>query len=338
MLLKPNGAHLSLDPGWVDWHLPFHSSTFSWRNVALLLLFSLSLEQTSASPSYRVKKKPGECPQERITCSSKAPDLCKTDFNCDEHLKCCSFACGKKCMDPYEEPCLLPLDQGQCKNTVKHWYFNIKQRICKPFFYGGCLGNANNFPKKEDCMKACSSVVKDGQCPLFPFKNRMECSASCKSDYDCPLNEKCCESMCGFDCAMAWTDVCTLPKVPGPCNAFFVRWWYDEQKETCSSFIYGGCQGNNNNFQSESVCQAICPRRIRMGIANVCKYPINTGPCAEWTQRWFYNWKTSECESFNFGGCYGNSNNFEKKTECEETCKKPDFLIRSLPSPEPGLL
>lgn len=50
-----------------------------------------------------------------------------------------------------------------------------------------------------------------------------------------------------------------------------------------------------------------------------------------------YNWKTSECESFNFGGCYGNSNNFEKKTECEETCKKPDFLI-SLPSPEPGLL
>ncbi|XP_068842932.1 WAP four-disulfide core domain protein 8 [Capricornis sumatraensis] len=183
-------------------HLPFHSS---WRNVALLLLLSLSLEQTSASPSYRVKKKPGECPQERITCSSKAPDLCKTDSNCDEHLKCCSFACGKKCMDPYEEPCLLPLDQGQCKNTVKQWYFNIKQHICKPFFYGGCLGNANNFSKKEDCMKACSSVVKDGQCPLFPFKNRMECSASCKSDYDCPLNEKCCESMCGFDCAMAWT-------------------------------------------------------------------------------------------------------------------------------------
>ncbi|XP_025120492.2 WAP four-disulfide core domain protein 8 [Bubalus bubalis] len=186
-------------------HLPLHSSTFSWRNVALLLLLSLSLEQTSASPSYRVKMKPGKCPQERITCSSKAPDLCKTDFNCDEYLKCCSFACGKKCMDPYEEPCLLPLDQGHCKNTVMQWYFNTKERVCKPFLYGGCLGNANNFSKKEDCMRACSSAVKDGQCPLFPFKNRMECSASCKSDYDCPLNEKCCESMCGFDCAMAWT-------------------------------------------------------------------------------------------------------------------------------------
>ncbi|XP_024857042.1 WAP four-disulfide core domain protein 8 isoform X1 [Bos taurus] len=190
---------------WAKRHLPLHSSTFSWRNVALLLLLSLSLEQTSASPSYRVKMKPGKCPQERITCSSKAPDLCKTDFNCDEHLKCCPFACGKKCMDPYEEPCLLPLDQGHCKNTVQQWYFNTKERVCKPFLYGGCLGNANNFSKKEDCMQACLSAVKDGQCPLFPFKNRMECSASCKSDYDCPLNEKCCESMCGFDCAMAWT-------------------------------------------------------------------------------------------------------------------------------------
>ncbi|KAF4023690.1 hypothetical protein G4228_015657 [Cervus hanglu yarkandensis] len=251
------------DDGQVSGHLPLHSSTFSWRNVALLLLLFLSLEQTSASPSNRAKKKPGACLQERITCNSKAPDLCKTDFNCDEHLKCCSFACGKKCMDPSEEPCLLPLDTGHCKKTVKQWYFNTEQRVCKPFFYGGCLGNANSFSKKEDCMKACSSVVKDGQCPLFPFKNRMECSASCKSDYDCPLNEKCCESMCGFACAMAWTDVCTLPKVPGPCNAFFVRWWYDQQKEICSSFIYGGCQGNNNNFQSEGVCRAICPRRSK---------------------------------------------------------------------------
>ncbi|XP_028354080.1 WAP four-disulfide core domain protein 8 isoform X2 [Physeter macrocephalus] len=190
---------------WAKRHLPLQSSTFSRRNVALLLLLSLSSEQTSASPGRRVKQKPGVCPQERLTCSTKAPDLCKTDFNCNEHLKCCSFACGRKCMDPYEEPCMLPLDRGKCRNTVKHWYFHTKRRVCKAFNYGGCLGNANNFSNREDCMTACSSTVKDGQCPLFPFKNRMECSASCKSDFDCPPNEKCCESMCGFDCAMAWT-------------------------------------------------------------------------------------------------------------------------------------
>lgn len=47
-------------------------------------------------------------------------------------------------------------------------------------------------------------LVKEGHCPLFPFKDRMECSAQCKSDIDCPQSDKCCESMCGFVCAMAW--------------------------------------------------------------------------------------------------------------------------------------
>jgi len=59
--------------------------------------------------------KPGKCPQERITCSSKAPDLCKTDFNCDEHLKCCPFACGKKCMDPYEGRAIQAESKGVCE-------------------------------------------------------------------------------------------------------------------------------------------------------------------------------------------------------------------------------
>ncbi|XP_020933490.1 WAP four-disulfide core domain protein 8 isoform X1 [Sus scrofa] len=208
----PAGACLSLDSGRVGCpvisarrHPPPRSSTCSWRNGALLLLLFLSLEQTSASLYRRVKEKPGKCPQERLTCDARVPDLCQTDYNCKKHMKCCAFACGKKCMDPYAEPCMLPVNRGKCKNKTTHWYFHSKHRICKTFIYQGCLGNANNFSKKEDCMKACSSTVKAGQCPLFPFKDRMRCSTSCRGDFDCPLKEKCCESMCGFDCAMAWT-------------------------------------------------------------------------------------------------------------------------------------
>uniref|UniRef100_A0A8C6FGU6 Eppin n=1 Tax=Moschus moschiferus TaxID=68415 RepID=A0A8C6FGU6_MOSMO len=119
------------------------------------------------------------------------------------------------------------------------------------------------------------SFCPPGQCP----RNRVRCEIQerdlCMNSRDCPKKMKCCLFNCGKKCLDINKDVCTLPKVPGPCNAFFVRWWYDQEKETCSSFIYGGCQGNNNNFQSE---------------------------------------------------------------ECEETCKKPDFLIRSQPSLGPGLL
>lgn len=57
-------------------------------------------------------------------------------------------------------------------------------------------------------------LVKTGQCPLFPSKDRMQCSTSCKSDNDCNEEEKCCESMCGFVCADAWIgkDWVCLPK------------------------------------------------------------------------------------------------------------------------------
>ncbi|KAL2763637.1 WAP four-disulfide core domain protein 8 precursor, partial [Daubentonia madagascariensis] len=186
-------------------HLPVHISTLSWRNVAFLLLLFLSLEQTSALLANKIKQKPGVCPTERLICHVKILDHCKTDFDCRGYLKCCSFGCRKKCLDPYQEPCTLPLNQGNCKLKIQRWYFDFEQNSCKSFTYKGCHGNANNFFSRDDCKKACMLVVKEGQCPLFPLTARMECPASCKSDIDCPRWNKCCESRCGFVCAVAWT-------------------------------------------------------------------------------------------------------------------------------------
>lgn len=51
---------------------------------------------------FFLAEKPGKCPKERLFCNTTKQALCKTDFNCPEYLKCCQFACEKKCMDPYE--------------------------------------------------------------------------------------------------------------------------------------------------------------------------------------------------------------------------------------------
>ncbi|XP_008696450.2 WAP four-disulfide core domain protein 8-like [Ursus maritimus] len=99
-------------------HFCLHSSTFSWRNVALLLLLSLSLEESISSPIKGVK-------------------WCEMGWGLRE-------------------------------------------------------------------LTSTLVLVKKGQCPLFPFKDHMECPTSCKSDFDCPETDKC-ESMCGFVCAKAWT-------------------------------------------------------------------------------------------------------------------------------------
>ncbi|EDO26072.1 predicted protein [Nematostella vectensis] len=57
------------------------------------------------------------------------------------------------------------------------------------------------------------------------------------------------------------TQVCSLPKLTGPCMARFIRWHYDMRSSECKMFTYGGCQGNANNFESKAACLKKCSGR-----------------------------------------------------------------------------
>ncbi|XP_053278584.1 amyloid-like protein 2 isoform X1 [Pleuronectes platessa] len=54
--------------------------------------------------------------------------------------------------------------------------------------------------------------------------------------------------------------VCTLEGETGPCRASMPRWHFDMSLGKCVRFIYGGCAGNRNNFDSEEYCMAVCKR------------------------------------------------------------------------------
>ena len=54
----------------------------------------------------------------------------------------------------------------------------------------------------------------------------------------------------------------------------------------------------------------------------ICDLPKEKGPCRGAFNRFYYNKESGECESFCYGGCQGNGNNFESKEECERQCKK----------------
>ncbi|XP_048367986.1 amyloid beta precursor like protein 2 isoform X2 [Sphaerodactylus townsendi] len=56
--------------------------------------------------------------------------------------------------------------------------------------------------------------------------------------------------------------VCSQEAMTGPCRAVMPRWYFDTYKRKCIRFIYGGCGGNRNNFESEEYCMAVCKKML----------------------------------------------------------------------------
>uniref|UniRef100_H3BXB8 Amyloid-beta A4 protein n=1 Tax=Tetraodon nigroviridis TaxID=99883 RepID=H3BXB8_TETNG len=52
--------------------------------------------------------------------------------------------------------------------------------------------------------------------------------------------------------------VCWAPAESGPCHAMLERWYFSPEKRRCVPFLFGGCGGNRNNFESEEYCLAVC--------------------------------------------------------------------------------
>lgn len=148
------------------------------------------------------------------------------------------------------------------------------------------------------------------------------------------------------------SDMCRLPQKTGPCRAAFPRFFYNVTSQSCSGFIYGGCEANGNNFESQADCEAACsgvtgsvlledptspsspaaaPKAPRMAplqktaipaneFAELCEAPYETGPCRAAMRRWFYNKETGNCQTFIYGGCRGNKNNHMTEESCKATC------------------
>lgn len=110
---------------------------------------------------------------------------------------------------------------------------------------------------------------------------------------------------------IAQSSICFYPKVSGPCYARILRWYYNSSQGRCLPFIYGGCQGNGNNFFSREACLRACSR---------CYLPPITGPCLAYFPSWYYNPSVGKCLRFIYGGCLGNSNRFASQSICSSSC------------------
>ncbi|XP_023657640.1 carboxypeptidase inhibitor SmCI-like isoform X1 [Paramormyrops kingsleyae] len=112
---------------------------------------------------------------------------------------------------------------------------------------------------------------------------------------------------------------CALKKDEGLCKALLDRFYFDVETKQCESFGYGGCGGNANNFETVEECEETC---VVKPDKSPCDLPEEVGPCRGIIIRYFFNGESQRCESFFYGGCLGNANNFRSKAECNAKCLK----------------
>lgn len=62
--------------------------------------------------------------------------------------------------------------------------------------------------------------------------------------------------------------VCSLPSRIGYndgriCLRLIYRWYHNKKTGQCEQFLYGGCGGNGNNFETKAICENHCAKKER---------------------------------------------------------------------------
>ncbi|KAM3874358.1 LOW QUALITY PROTEIN: protein AMBP-like [Diretmus argenteus] len=107
---------------------------------------------------------------------------------------------------------------------------------------------------------------------------------------------------------------CKAEPDAGPCFGMVEHYYYNSSSMSCELFAYGGCLGNENNFETERECLQTCRTEA------VCRLPMAAHNCTGQPPVWAFDSVSGLCLPYKQGFCQANGNKFYSKAECEEYC------------------
>lgn len=181
----------------------------------------------------------------------------------------CEYSCPTEAYCSYPKPSLDPA----CANhpPAKHtWYYNPETREC--LLGAAChLARGNAFPTRERCSRICRSrdvCFEPPNPPLCPGKEKTvyiydAVKRKCEKSRGCHFRGN------NFPTAEECSKTCERHRSPedchhwpnrGPCYNFHFKWYFDPYHKDCFQFLYGGCNGGPNLFDSKAECVGVCVR------------------------------------------------------------------------------
>ncbi|KAK5857237.1 hypothetical protein PBY51_010495 [Eleginops maclovinus] len=187
-----------------------------------------------------------------------------------------------------EHHCMAPKKTGPCRGSFPRWHYNAASEQCEEFNFGGCRENRNNYLSKEECTNACTGSGgggKSGRLLPIPTPRGERCGAPCSAEeftcangccldkgLECDLTKQCTDNSDEQHCAEYNKNFKILLAIPvnerkvrctelpdtGNCRDSLTKWYYNPIHQECFRFNYGGCQGNDNRFDTKETCKRIC--------------------------------------------------------------------------------
>ncbi|XP_077076353.1 kunitz-type protease inhibitor 1b isoform X1 [Siphateles boraxobius] len=178
-----------------------------------------------------------------------------------------------------EHNCVTPKKAGPCKGAFTRWHYNAASSKCEQFVFGGCKDNNNNYLSERECLNACRNitVIPGGDTRKVATEDcspcgeeQFKCSNGCcvKNEFECDGQQQCSDGSDENNLNKSLSRLleigvnekahCTDPPLTGPCRASITHWYYDPLNKKCHKFTYGGCDGNENNFDTTDTCMSNC--------------------------------------------------------------------------------